>query len=625
MNKLKTKIFLALAFLFMIVVGLGLVGSSFIRQLASDSSHIIEDNYASARYATNMLRAINQIYSLHAERDLLKHDVLINRTKEIQTQLEEFDKNLKAEEGNLTEAGEAELVGELKKSYSEFKTVLQKLNSSEATDTQLFGIQLIDKYESVQNILNDIYKLNTTSVLRKNSQASHTASKVSFYMLVISALSSVIALVFILYLPNYLVRPVNELIKKITEISHGNYNQQLTIHSKDELGELSRAFNHMAAELKEYEKNNINKLLIEKKRMESAIGSFSDAVVVLDENKFIISANQVALDIIGSVKEEIIGKYAPDLAANNDVMREMIKTLMPASNIDNLQPVDLQTKEERNNPPAPPVHIYFNNKESYFSREVTEIRIQEDTGGRLVGYLLQLKNVTRFEERDTAKTNLIATVSHELKTPISSINLSLKLLENDKVGYINEEQKQIIQTVRQQTGRLSKMVNELLDYSQAESGNIKLKIEKISVSDIIDYAAVAMVMIIAEKKIQLETEIDDNLPFINADIEKTVWVLVNLINNAIRYTPENGTIKIIAEKQNGSVIVSVIDQGPGISDEDQEKIFSKFVQVGNQNPAGRGLGLAISKEFVISQGGDIWVESRIGKGSKFSFKLPACI
>ena len=127
------------------------------------------------------------------------------------------------------------------------------------------------------------------------------------------------------------------------------------------------------------------------------------------------------------------------------------------------------------------------------------------------------------------KTNLIATVSHELKTPLSSINLCLKLLEDNRIGTINEEQKGLLNSIRQQSTRLSKVVNELLDYSQAETGNIKLKITEIRPEDIVELAVIALMMLLSEKNIQLETELSEPLPSIKADIEKTVWVLVNII------------------------------------------------------------------------------------------------
>jgi signal transduction histidine kinase len=168
------------------------------------------------------------------------------------------------------------------------------------------------------------------------------------------------------------------------------------------------------------------------------------------------------------------------------------------------------------------------------------------------------------------------------------------------------------------------MVNELLDFSQTETGNIKLKISKVRPEDIADLSVTAIMMLLSEKKIQINLNLADNLPDVKADLEKTVWVLVNLITNAIRYTPESGYIDLSAENENEFIKFSVHDQGPGISKEDQDKIFKRFVQVGNKNK-GTGLGLAISKEFVQAQGGKIIVESEPGKGSTFSFFLPVNI
>jgi signal transduction histidine kinase len=165
------------------------------------------------------------------------------------------------------------------------------------------------------------------------------------------------------------------------------------------------------------------------------------------------------------------------------------------------------------------------------------------------------------------------------------------------------------------------MVNELLDFSQTETGNIKLKISKVRPEDIIDLSVTAIMMLLSEKKIQLNLNVSDNLPDVKADLEKTVWVLVNLITNAMRFTPENGFINLGAETDKEFIKFSVKDEGPGISKEDQDKIFKRFVQVGNKNK-GTGLGLAISKEFVQAQGGRITVESELGIGSTFSFYLP---
>ena len=230
--------------------------------------------------------------------------------------------------------------------------------------------------------------------------------------------------------------------------------------------------------------------------------------------------------------------------------------------------------------------------------------------------------VKPLEDRDAAKTKLLSNVSHEMKTPISSINLTLKLLEDQRIGDLNREQRGLLQTIKDQSNRLSKVINEILNFSQIETGNIRMNVSDTRPEEVIDYAATALMMLLSEKNIQLETNIQNDLPLIRVDIEKTVWILVNLLNNAIRYSSPGGRIILTAGIVKDAVRFSVKDFGPGILPEDQEKLFSRFSELGQKSQRGWGLGLAISKEFVRAQGGSIYVKSTPGEGSEFFFDLP---
>jgi PAS domain S-box-containing protein len=499
------------------------------------------------------------------------------------------------------------MVDELSVNYNNFFSIIGQ-NSNPVSMMEARNAYFITRLSIVE-----IYNVNMSAIRRTNSHIEITAKRISLWMIIIGSFSILITLFFIIKYPGSIVDPILELTDKIKAISKGNYDQQLNFNSKDELGDLAAAFNTMAVRLKEYDESNLNNLLFEKKRLDAVIENLQDAVFILDENKIILMANRGALSLTGLRNSDIVGKYAPDVAVNNDLFRELVRGM-------------IKNGEEKNSYDEKPIKIIQNQKEFYFSREIIEIKTKP-TGSdqqKTIGFILLLKNITLFEERDVAKTNLIATVSHELKTPISSINLSLKLLEDNRIGGLNEEQMNLIYSVRQQSARLSKMVNELLDFSQTETGNIKLKISKVRPEDIADLSVTAIMMLLSEKKIQINLNLADNLPDVKADLEKTVWVLVNLITNAIRYTPESGYIDLSAENENEFIKFSVHDQGPGISKEDQDKIFKRFVQVGNKNK-GTGLGLAISKEFVQAQGGKIIVESEPGKGSTFSFFLPVNI
>jgi NtrC-family two-component system sensor histidine kinase KinB len=234
-----------------------------------------------------------------------------------------------------------------------------------------------------------------------------------------------------------------------------------------------------------------------------------------------------------------------------------------------------------------------------------------------------LKNITEFKRLDIAKTNFMATLSHELKTPLSSINLSLKLILDERIGKLGTEQIQLIDNIRQETQRLLRYINELLDFSQIETGNIKLNITGTQPQEIINLSLEAMKPTFEQKQIQAQTNIEPNLPAINADIEKTVWVMNNLLSNAARFSPEGAILKIGINRNAGSVRFSVKDEGPGIDPRFHQKIFERFAQVyNNDNKGGTGLGLAIAKDFIEAQGGKIWVESALGEGSNFIFELP---
>ncbi|MCK6619026.1 MAG: HAMP domain-containing protein [Calditrichaceae bacterium] len=613
MKTIKSKIFIGLTFLFTVIFLLSLMGIIFVRQLSSQSRGTIVDNYSTVDYMMNMLRHLDDMYSWQRKNfDAGKsavEDSLSRSTYDLAR--EEFEKNLQLETDNITEAGEAELVNELHADYRNYLNTFEKLLPGQDLEPAVRESILREAYLEVRFSILEIYEMNMAAILNRNQQAQQTARDVTIYMSVIGFCSIVITLFFLFTFPGKIVKPVNALTEKIKAISERNYNQQLQIDSQDEIGELARAFNIMAARLHEYEEKHIDQLLFEKKRMESLVQSLHDGVLVLDEQRRIVLANPTISELTHLKSEELLSLYAPDVAARNDLVREMIQPIM------NAKPPG--EGEEQNL-----IRIVKDNREMFFKLETSEIKIYSEAlrQERFIGYLILLRNVTHYQERDTAKTNLLATVLHELKTPLSSINLSLKLLEDTRMGKLNEEQQNVVKSLRQQGNRLSRVIKELLEYSQIESGNIRLKFSPVRPDDVIDLAVSALMMLIGEKEIQLETDIEEGLPAIHADIEKTVWVLVNILSNAIRYSQKGDTINIGLKAEPEGVRFFVSDSGPGIAEEDQAKLFQRYVQVGQKSQQGWGLGLAISKEFVQAQGGKIWVESEVGRGSTFSFSLP---
>ena len=454
-----------------------------------------------------------------------------------------------------------------------------------------------------------------SAIIKKNEGMQSTANDVTLYMVIVALLSIIASSIFISSFPSKIVKPIKDLTKSIKYISEKNYDQKLEILTNDELGELAFAFNLMVEKLKLYDAKHIDTLLFEQKRMEAVVQSFEDGLLFIDEDRKIVFVNNTTLQITGLKEEQLVAKYIYDIISQNDLINEIYKTVL-----NHQQNLETNIK---------PLRVIQNNKEYFFNIESEEIVTYSELAKKeiFIGSLVILKNITKFQERDLAKTNLLATVSHELKTPLSSINLSIKLLEDKRVGGLNEKQNELLGTLKQQSLRLSRVINEILEFSQLDTGNIKLKFAFAKPDLIIDIAVTALSMQLSEKNIDLEMEIEEQLPEIYVDLEKLVFVLINILNNAIRFSKADDKIivrlqKIINETNETSVEFSVIDNGPGIPIENQSKLFQKFSQVGNKTKHGWGLGLAISKEFVQAQNGKIWVNSEVGKGSTFSFSIP---
>ncbi|QQS36809.1 MAG: HAMP domain-containing protein [Ignavibacteriales bacterium] len=608
MKTLKNKINIGVIFLFCVVLLVSILSIVFINQLAQKTKGTIVDNYASVDYMLDMLTNLSDMHTLQVESLVGKKDASKNEIKVYTDFKNAFEMNLQDETNNITEKGEGDLVDELHSMYNDYLKYYDTLTLNNESGIELEV--LYEKYLTLRSKILGLYKLNMNAIVNKTGELQKTADEVILYMSIVVTLSILITLSFIYNFPSKIIEPIKTLTDRIKAISERNYDQKLELNSNDELGELAAAFNIMAERLKVYESKHIDQLLFEQKRMNSLVENLEDGVLLIDENSKIVIANKTLLEITGLKRNEILLHYIAEVADSNDLIREIYNTS--------------KVLNENSQSEIKPIRIIKNNKEVFYKIEAEDIisfseYSQQET---FIGNLILLRDITHYQERDKAKTNLLATVSHELKTPLASINLSLKMLEDKRIGQLNSDQQELLDALRQQSNRLSRVINELLDYSQIETGNIKLKFNSVRPEDIVELGVTALVLQVADKSIDMEINIDENLPSINADVEKTVFVFVNLLNNAIRYSKQNDKIVLSATKVNNEIRFSVIDNGPGISKQDQEKLFQRFSQIGNKTKQGWGLGLAISKEFIQAQGGSIWVESETGKGSTFYFSLP---
>jgi PAS domain S-box-containing protein len=610
MKTIKSKISTGGIFLFSVLLLVSVLGIIFINQLSQQSKGTIIENYSSVEYTMNMLNSLEEMnrYLTKGSANSILNDS--SAVKQYLTSKNNFESNLDLETNIITEKGEGHFVNILHANYEKYLNSIEVLRNKEHPDNNAIA-QLDAEYLTTRNTIIEIYKLNMSAIYFKSNKLQVTADEVITYMLIVAGLSILITLIFIFTFPSKIVKPIKELTGKIKLISERDYEQKLELNTKDELGELANAFNIMADRLKTYEAKHIDRLLFEQKRLNAVVQNIEDGIIFIDEGRKVVLINDTILNLTGLKEEEILQKPINEVAERNDLIRTIYKSIKEKGpNIEN---------------EVKPIRIASNGKETFYNITFEEIITYSEAEKKeaFIGNLILLKNITKFQERDKAKTNLLATVSHELKTPLSSINLSLKLLDDKRLGELNSDQKDVINSLRQQSSRLSSVIKELLEYSQIETGNIKLKFSSIKPDVILDIGITALAMQLSEKNIDVDTSIEEGLPEISADVEKLVFVFINILNNAIRYSKKGDEIKINVRKHDSEVEFSIKDNGPGISKEDCEKLFQRFTQVGSKTTQGWGLGLAISKEFMQAQNGKISVESEMGKGSKFVFTLPA--
>ncbi|MGN7885907.1 ATP-binding protein [Dyadobacter endophyticus] len=572
--KIKTKLRLGIGLLFAMITVLAVVGIRQVSLLSADSRNILIANHNSLEYSRQMLRALDEL-EMHAGA------------------LDTFKKNLEAQQQNITEIGEKELTEQLAGHFEKLKT---NVRDKEAV-------------ELIRNDALEIMSINLDAINRKSLIAGQTAKSSMVWIGITGTLCFLIAFTLFVNLPGNIANPIRELTESIRQIANENYTERVHFGSSDEYGQLAQSFNTMAEKLEEYNSSNLARLMIEKKRVETLIDNMHDPVIGLDENRKVIFANEVARKVTGLQVSELVGRNATDIALHNDLVRSLVK--------------DISDPQARDNGQGTAMKIYADNKESYFEKEYVDISIVPtgEQQPRSIGHVIILRNVTPYKELDFAKTNFIANVSHELKTPISSIKITLDLLQNERVGDTNEEQRSLLDSIREDADRLLKITGELLNITQVESGKIQLSIAATSPQEIVQYAIAANETQAGSRDISLQIEDRGVRSSVLADSEKTAWVVTNLVSNAIRYSYDHSSIRIQLDEDSESVRIAVTDSGQGISQEYKDKIFDRYFRVPGSTKEGTGLGLAISREFMEAQDGTLTVESELGAGSTFTIAL----
>ncbi len=393
--RIKTKIFGGLLLLFLMVLTLTFIGVYNLHGIRNDMRGILLDNFKSVGFTRNMLQSLDEIRALvditvesgelRVERYSSFSTLNSPHSTVLTTKVAVFEKNLVAQENNITEIGEKELTDSVKMRFEALRTLIDSCQSS-VVSPELYQKLSTINYQLSTNLY-AISDLNSNAIIAKNNYAENRAQKGVFLVSLIAAFCLITSFTFLINFPGFIANPITALTEGIKEIANKNYHKRIHFKTNDEFGELSLAFNAMAQRLYDYENSNLENIISEKKRVETIIDTIQDPLIVLSEKNYILFVNTQAEAILGLKKAELTGKYAPDIALKNDLLRHLL-----------------------NSDSDKPVKIFFGEKESYFDNKLFDIKSDEKNYGKVI----VLRNITMFHERDLKNENLIAAIRNQV-------------------------------------------------------------------------------------------------------------------------------------------------------------------------------------------------------------------
>lgn len=611
-KSIKGKLLIVFLLIFTVLATNSIWAIINFNRLNNSIDNIMESNYRTIDAAQNM------IVALERQDSAILAQMFIEDESAEKTYIENekvFLKWLARAEDNITEVGEAEILASINSQYFQYlemyNTLTQILSYNDPKLVREFYYnEILPQFESTKEECRNLEGLNQNAMLARRDSAKAIGKRASYSTILLSVITIVIGMILALYITNKIIKPIYNLIQKIKGIAEGDYSQQLDIEGDDEIGELAREFNSMTEKLESYDDLNIKKLMKEKQKAEAIVESISDGIIVTDEFNRVILVNRAAEKALNIREKDVVNRHFLENIKREDIFKIINK---------------IRTSEDQY-AYKKYTNITIANDEKIRHYRIN-VRAITDREGDNVGVITLLQDITKLKEIDEMKSEFVSTVSHEFRTPLTSISMAAGLLLDKTSGEINENQAELLEAIVEDNERLKNLVSDLLDLSRLEAGKVSMDIELQDINEMIEYAIKQFRRRAKERNINLEIQVKGDISKVKADFNKISWVITNLVGNAIRYTPRDGSGKIIVKAQEtaNKVLVSVADNGRGIPEEYHDRIFSKFIQVkddeDNGEKGGTGLGLAISKEIINAHGGEIWVDSKVGEGSTFYFTI----
>ena len=603
---LKGKISTNNVFLVLVIVMIGLLSSFNVYRLSGEIDGLITNNYKSINAATNMTEAIET-----QDKAILEYISFQNKSSidTIYNSNEKFYKWLNMEKNNITEVGEENVANKISDDYLLFVKSFSKLQDYQSTHSgneniKFYNLRVSTLVVNVKDDLVTLTKINEKAMFNGRNNAKSNAVNAMYLILLISSMAAISGLIISLICTNKSLRPIYLLTRTIKSVKEGALNKQAPIINEDEIGMLAKEFNKMTSRLYEFEQSTTGKLLSERNKSIAIVKSITDPLIVLDASYKIQLLNDSGENIFGVLEQNIINSHFLETIGNMELYDYIF--LVVNNKGTNAEKI---------------INFQVNEKTYFFNIIVTVVNDKEN---KTNGIVVLLKNITEYKQLEKVRTDFIATISHEFKTPLTSIMMGIGLILEKNVGTINEKQEELLDTIKEETEKLTVLVSDLLKLSKIQSDQAVYNIKPYPITNIVGECVKNYLAQAKNNGIILENSIKEELPDVVVDEAKITWVLNNLVSNALKYTNSGGKIVIDAFIAGEKMKVFVKDNGKGIPREYHERIFERFVKISAYDTEflSSGIGLSIAKEIVEAHGGTIYCESEVSKGSTFIFTLP---
>jgi signal transduction histidine kinase len=600
---LRTKLITGLSGLLTIVLVVGVLSVRTSNEFSSAIQRIFRENYDSVVACHKIKDAVEQLDG--KVMSSLWENIPVLHT-DVEPIFIEVEERLKFQQGNVTVPGERERTDQLMNLWALYRRTIESIQLLPVAGVErsdCFRHDLLPRSDALRSVAQQVIELNLDNMVSVDGRARQRADETNRTMLLLVLSGVTLALVFVLAIVPTIIRPLEGLTRSVEEIRQGNLDLVVNVHSRDEIGRLGRAFNEMATSLRELRRSDRARFLRIQESTRIALDSLSDAVAICSPAGEIELANDAARTMLG---------LNPGATIDATADARIREPFFQASR--ELRPV-------RPGGADSVMQVFQDGEERFFLPEAIPI-IADDHA--LAGVTLVFKDYSCMRELEEVKSGLISTVSHQLKTPLTSIRLASHVLLSEKLGPLSPKQVELLSAAREDSDKLHRIVESLLDIGKMEAGRSKMQMRTIAAEQLVMEAVDEVRAPFLDKGIVLKIEVPQDVSPVMADELRIQYVFSNLLSNALKHTSAGGRVSISAVPVGHMVRFAVEDTGKGIPEEYLPHIFEKFFRVpGREQRSDTGLGLAIAKEIIEAHGGRIGVESEVGHGTKFMFTLRA--